>query len=49
MKNMNLETKAYFDSLPVSIRSAIVESGAKFDTVEQLKVLVKAYTGRMES
>ncbi len=45
MNNMNLETKAYFDSLPVSIRSAIVESGAKFDTVEQLKVLVKAYTG----
>ena len=49
MNNMNLETKAYFDSLPVSIRSAIVESGAKFDTVEQLKVLVKADTGRMES
>lgn len=46
MKNMNLETQAYFDSLPVSVRSAIVESGAKFDTVEQLKVLVAAYTGR---
>ncbi len=45
MNNMNLETKAYFDSLPISIRSAIVESGAKFETVEQLKVLVKAYTG----
>ncbi len=45
MNNMNLETKAYFDSLPVSIRSAIVESGAKFETVEQLKILVKAYTG----
>lgn len=45
MNNMNLETKAYFDSLPVTIRSAIVESGAKFETVEQLKVLVKAYTG----
>ena len=45
MNNMNLDTKAYFDSLPVSIRSAIVESGAKFDTVEQLKALVKAYTG----
>ena len=45
MNNMNLETKAYFDSLPVSIRSAIVESGAKLETVEQLKVLVKAYTG----
>ena len=46
MNNMSMETKAYFDALPVSIRSAIVESGAKFDTVEQLKVLVQAYTGQ---
>ncbi len=46
MNNMSMEVKTYFDSLPVSIRSAIVESGAKFDTVEQLKVLVKAYTGQ---
>ncbi len=46
MNNMSMEVKTYFDSLPVSIRSAIVESGAKFDTVEQLKVLVKAYTGK---
>ena len=46
MDNMNWETKVYFDALPVSIRSAIVESGAKFDTVEQLKVLVQAYTGQ---
>ncbi len=45
MNNMSLEVKTYFDSLPVSVRSAIVESGAKFETVEQLKVLVKAYTG----
>ena len=49
MNNMNLETKAYFDTLPVSVRSAIVESGAKFDTVEQLKVLVQAYTGQANS
>ncbi len=43
MNKMNLETQAYFDSLPVAIRTAIVESGAKFDTVEQLKVLAKAH------
>lgn len=49
MNNMNLETKAYFDGLPISIRSAIVESGAKFETVEQLKVLVQAYTGQANS
>ena len=49
MNNMNLETKAYFDTLPVSVRSAIVESGAKFDTVEQLKVIVQAYTGQANS
>ena len=46
MNNMSMEVKTYFDSLPMSIRSAIVESGAKFDTVEQLKVLVAAYTGQ---
>lgn len=44
--NNNLDVKAYLDSLPVSVRTAIVESGAKFDTVEQLKVLVAAYTGQ---
>ena len=49
MSNMNLETKAYFDALPISIRSAIVESGAKVDTVEQLRVLVAAYTGSGKS
>ncbi len=47
MNNMSLEVKTYFDSLPVSVRSAIVESGAKFDTVEQLKVLAAAYTGKI--
>ena len=46
MENMNMEMKTYFDSLPVSVRSAIVESGAKFETVEQLKVLAEAYLGR---
>ncbi len=49
MNNMSPETKAYFDALPISIRSAIVESGAKFDTVEQLRVLVSAYTGQANS
>lgn len=44
--NNNLDVKAYLDSLPVSVRTAIVESGAKFDTVEQLKILVAAYTGQ---
>ena len=46
MENMNSEMKSYFNSLPVSVRSAIVESGAKFETVEQLKVLAQAYLGQ---
>ena len=46
MENMSLEMQTYFDSLPVSVRSAIVESGAKFQTLEQLKVLAEAYLGR---
>lgn len=44
--NNNLDVQAYLDSLPVSVRTAIVESGAKFDTVEQLKTLAAAYTGQ---
>ena len=48
MENMNSEMKSYFDSLPVSVRSAIVESGAKFETVEQLKVLAQAYLGQKQ-
>ncbi len=45
---MNLDIQAYLDSLPVSVRTAIVESGAKFETVEQLKVIAEAYLGREE-
>ena len=43
MDNMTMDVRAYFNTLPASVRTAIVESGAKFDTVEQLKVLAKAY------
>ncbi len=43
MKNMNEEVKAYFDTLPASIQTAIVESGATFKTVEQLKIVARAY------
>ncbi len=46
MNNKNMEIQTYFDSLPVSVRSAIVESGAKYDTVEQLKILAAAYMGK---
>ena len=43
MNKMNDEVKAYFDTLPISIQSAIIESGATFKTVEQLKIVAKAY------
>ena len=46
MKNMNADVKAYFDTLPASIQTAIVESGATFKTVEQLKIVAKAYLER---
>lgn len=42
----NSDVQAYLDSLPVSVRTAIVESGAKYDTVEQLKVLAQVYMGQ---
>ncbi len=43
MNKMNDEVKAYFDTLPISIQSAIIESGATFKTVEQLKMVAKAF------
>ena len=43
MKNMNEEVKAYFDTLPISVQTAIIESGATFKTVEQLKMVAKAF------
>ena len=46
MNKMSEEVKAYFDTLPISIQSAIIESGATFKTVEQLKIVAKAYMER---
>ncbi len=46
MENMNSEMKAYLEGLPVSVKTAIIESGASFETLEQLKVLAKAYMGQ---
>ncbi len=44
--NMSMDVRAYFNTLPASVRTAIVESGAKFDTVEQLKVLAESYMNK---
>ncbi|MBR5321547.1 MAG: hypothetical protein IKU41_06875 [Clostridia bacterium] len=46
MDNMTMDVRAYFNTLPASVRTAIVESGAKFQTVEQLKVLAESYMNR---
>lgn len=46
MNKMNDEVKAYFDTLPISIQTAIIESGATFKTVEQLKIVARAYLER---
>ena len=32
MDNMTMDVRAYFNTLPASVRTAIVESGAKFDS-----------------
>lgn len=43
MNEMKPEVKAYFDTLPKNVQTSVIESGAKFNTVEQLKVVAKAY------
>lgn len=44
--NMSMDVRAYFNTLPASVRTVIVESGAKFDTLEQLKVLAESYMSK---
>lgn len=46
MSNMSFDVRTYFNTLPASVRTAIIESGAKFDTVEQLKVLAESYMNK---
>lgn len=46
MENMTMDVRAYFNTLPASVRTAIVESGAKFQTLEQLKVLAESYMNK---
>ena len=46
MNKMNDEVKAFFDTLPISVQTAIIESGATFKTVEQLKMVAKAFMGK---
>ncbi len=46
VNNMTMDVRAYFNTLPAAVRTAIVESGAKFDTVEQLKVLAESYMNK---
>lgn len=46
MENMTMDVRAYFNTLPASVRTAIVESGAKFQTLEQLKVIAESYMNK---
>lgn len=37
--NDNAEMRDYFDSLPMSVQTNYIESGAKADTLDQLKAI----------
>ncbi len=43
MENMTPEVKEYLKTLPISVQTAVIESDAHFETVEQLKAVAAAY------
>lgn len=43
--NLTNEMSAYFDSLPKSVQGALIYSGAKANSLADLKQLVNGFTG----
>lgn len=46
MNNLTPEMSQYLSNLPKSVQTAIIESGAEFDNLDQLKNVAKAYMGQ---
>ncbi|MCH5191658.1 MAG: hypothetical protein J1F23_05785 [Oscillospiraceae bacterium] len=47
MQEYSPEVKACLKTLPISVQTAITESNAQIDTVEQLQTLAAAYLGNV--
>ena len=45
MQSFSPEVKEYLKTLPKSVQTAVIESNAPIDTVEQLQNLAAAYLG----
>lgn len=45
MQELSPEVKEYLKTLPISVQTAITESNAQIDTVEQLQTLAAHYLG----
>ena len=45
MEKFSSEIKNYFDSLPSSLQETILQSGARFDTRQQMESFVNAVKG----
>lgn len=46
--NLSDDMKAYFNTLPQSLQVTIVQSGAKINSLEDLKSVAKEFTGNDE-
>ena len=42
-RQMNAETKMYFDQLPKAVQETLMQSGAQFNNVSELAVLAAVY------
>lgn len=48
MFNLTPQMQEYFNSLPQSVKESIIQSGAKINSLEDLKAVAKGYTGNVQ-
>ncbi len=45
MFNLTPQMQSYFDSLPESVKESVIQSGAKVNSLEDLKAIAQGFTG----
>ncbi|MDD6728167.1 MAG: hypothetical protein PUE08_02985 [Eubacteriales bacterium] len=45
MFNLTQQMKEYFDTLPENVKESIYQSGAKINSLEDLKTVAEGFTG----
>lgn len=48
MFNLTQQMKEYFDNLPENVKESIYQSGAKINSLEDLKAIAEGFTGNVQ-